>query len=308
MKTLIIGAGAVGGYFGARLTQAGRDVTFLVRPRRADQLRSIGLHVSEPGTSFQVIPKLLLAAELAANPEPHDLILLSTKAYSLADAINDFAPAVGPNTAILPLLNGMSHLDALVARFGEHAVLGGSTRITADLDAEGRITSFDPRLHDLHFGERDKTTTPRTLTIQAELSGANFEAALEPDILAFMWHKWTLLSAVAAITSLLRGSIGAIAAVPYGLDTERAVLAESVSIAEANGYRIPAPFMAILTQRLTEAGSDFTASMYRDMMRGYPVEADHILGDLLKRAHGVPVPLLTAAYVQLCVYSNARAK
>jgi 2-dehydropantoate 2-reductase len=303
MRILVIGAGAVGGYFGARLAHAGRDVTFLVRPRRAEQLRRIGLQVTEPEFSFAVTPKIVLASELAAHPATYDLILLSTKAYSLASAMEDFAPAVGPDTAILPLLNGMTHLDALSARFGKHAVLGGSTRISSDLDAEGRVISMDKMLHDLHFGELDKSVTPRIQAINETLSNAGFDALLEPDIVAFMWHKWTILSALASITCLLRGSIGAVAAVPYGIETERAILAESAAIAEVNGYRPPAPFLATVAARLTETGSDLTASMHRDMMRGAPVEADHILGDLLALAKGVDTPLLRAAYVQLSVYS-----
>jgi 2-dehydropantoate 2-reductase len=305
MRILVIGAGAVGGYFGARLTQCGRDVTFLVREGRAKQLSS-GLHVNDSGTEFSVQPKLLLATELSAKPEVFDLVLLSTKAYSLAAAMEDFAPAVGPETVILPLLNGMAHLDALTARFGKQAVLGGSTRISADLDADGRVVSMDKDLHDLHFGELDKQTTPRIKAIDATLRGCSFDAVLEPDILAFMWNKWTLLSALGAISCMMRGSIGEVAAVPGGLETERAMLAESVAIATANGYPPPAAFLAGITARLTEAGSDLTASMYRDMMKGAAVECEQILGDLLQRSRGVSAPLLRAAYAQLSVYMAQR--
>jgi len=209
---------------------------------------------------------------------------------------------------VLPLLNGISHLDALAARFGRQAVLGGSTRISSDLDAEGRVISLDETLHDLHFGELDKAVTPRIQAIDAALRNAGFEAVLEPDITAFMWHKWTVLSALASITCLLRGSIGEVAAAPGGLATANAILDESIAIATANGYRAPESFLDAVRTRLTLAGSDLTASMYRDMMRGAPVEAGHILGELLARgqAHGLHSPLLTAAYVQLGVYSAAR--
>jgi len=306
MRILVIGAGAVGGYFGARLARAGRDVTFLVRQRRAEQLRRTGLHVIEPETEFTVQPKLLLAAELHANPQTFDLILLSTKAYQLEAAIEDFAPAVGPETAILPLLNGMSHLDTLAARFGRHAVLGGSTRISADLDPEGRVIDMDKLLHDIHFGELDAKVTPRIQAIDAILRDCEFDLFLEPDITAFMWNKWTVLSALASITCLLRGSIGAVEACRYGKQTELAILAESVAIATANGYPPPAPFLAAVETRLTLPGSDLTASMHRDMMRGAPVEVEHILGDLLSRAKNIDAPLLRAAYVQLSVYNNAK--
>lgn len=306
MRILVIGAGAVGGYFGAKLARAGRDVTFLVRAKRAEQLRSAGLHVTEPEDKFVVQPRLLLAEELKAKPEIFDLILLSTKAYSLEAAMDDFEPAVGAETVILPLLNGMKHLDTLAVRFGNATVLGGSTRISADLDGEGRVISMDEKLHDLHFGAPDKSVTPRIQAIDAVLRGCAFEVILEPDIVAFMWNKWTMLSALASITCMLRGSIGAIAAAPGGVETVLAILAESEAIATANGYMPPGPFMDAVRARATKSGSDLTASMYRDMMRGLPVEADHVVGDLLARAHGVEAPLLRAAYVQLSVYMASR--
>jgi 2-dehydropantoate 2-reductase len=308
MRVLVIGAGAVGGYFGARLQKAGRDVTFLVREARAKQVRDSGLVVLSPDEDFTVTPKLLLAEALRSEPQTFDLILLSTKAYSLEAAMEDFAPALGAKTAILPLLNGMSHLDKLAARFGAGRVLGGSTRISSDLDAQGRVISMDEKLHDLHFGELDKAVTPRIQAIDGVLKDAGFEAVLQPDIVAFMWHKWTVLSALASITCLLRGSIGDVAAVPGGLETENRILDESIAIATAHGQRPPDEFLAAVRTRLTLPGSDLTASMYRDMMRGAPVEAEHILGDLLARAaaHGVSAPLLTAAYAQLFVYQNNR--
>ena len=306
MKTLVIGAGAVGGYFGARLSAAGRDVTFLVRGARAEQLRRTGLHVTSPHGDLSVQPKLLLTSEISS---PFDLILISTKSYQLQAAMDDFAPAVGAlslggQTAILPLLNGMAHLDALIARFGEGPVLGGSTRIVADVDAEGVIHSMEA-LHDIRFGERDKSVTPRVQAIEAHLSNAGFDAILAPDILAAMWQKWTFLAALGAITCTLRGSIGQVMAAPGGPETARAILAETVAIATANGYPTPAPFLENTTTRLSKPGSTLTASMYRDMMRGAPVEADNILGDMIARghAHGVQTPLLCAAYAQLSIYS-----
>jgi 2-dehydropantoate 2-reductase len=306
MRTLIIGAGAVGGYFGARLTAAGRDVTFLVHAARAEKLRRDGLRVTSLEDSFHVQPKLLLAGEIDA---PFDLILVSTKAYSLAAAMEDFAPAVGPQSTILPMLNGMAHLDVLIARFGEGPVIGGSTRIVADVDAQGVIHSLEA-LHDIRFGERDKSVTPRVRAIEVHLSNAGFDAILSPDILAFMWQKWTFLAALGAITCLLRGSIGQVVAAPGGIDIIRAILAETVAISAANGYPTPAAFLENTTTRLLKPGSTLTASMYRDLMRGAPVEADHILGDMIARghAHGVEAPYLRAAYAQLSIYSAGLPK
>ncbi len=308
LRILVIGAGAVGGYFAARLAAAGRDVTLLVRPARAAQLRSSGLQVFSPHGDVTVQPKLLLASELSKEA-PFDLILLSTKAYSLDAAMEDFAPAVGPHTAILPLLNGMRHLDALTARFGEQAVLGGTSRIVADLDPEGRVHQFGP-LHDIVFGELTRDVTPRIQAIDAALRDCGFPTMLSPDILASMWMKWVLLSSLAGTTCLLRGSVGQIAAVKYGPEVVRAIVDESAVVAAANGFPQDAAFLASHKARMTEPGSALTASMFRDLTKGQPVESEQILGNFLARAeaHGVRPPLLTAAYVQLSVYADSLKK
>ena len=306
LRILVIGAGAVGGYFAARLTAAGRDVTILVRPARAAQLRSTGLEVFSPHGVVTVQPKLLLASEVK---EPFDLILVSTKAYSLEAAMNDFAPAVGPDTAILPLLNGMRHLDALIARFGERAVIGGLSRIVADLDPEGRVHQFGP-LHDIVFGERTREVTPRIQAIDAALRDCGFPSTLSPDILASMWMKWVLLSSLAGTTCLLRASVGQIEAVKYGVELVRSIVDESASVAAANGFPQDPKFIETHKARMTEPGSALTASMFRDLSKGQPVESEQILGDFLARAaaHNVHPPLLTAAYVQLTVYANSLKK
>jgi len=306
MRILVIGAGAVGGYFGGRLANAGRDVTFLVRAARKTHLQQRGLEVIDPYGDFTVQPKLLTAEELKENPNAFDLVLLSTKAYSLDAAMDDFAPAVGSETVVLPLLNGMQHLDTLDARFGQERVVGGSVQIIGDVDAEGRVHSLG-KLHDLNYGERDKSVTPRIKAIDETLKGCGFEANLKPDILAMMWQKWTLLAAMGAITCLLRGSIGEVVAAPGGLETARAIAAECVAIATANGYPPEEAFHAVMIKRLTEAGSSLTASMYRDLQKGAPVEADHILGDWLARGQkrGVDAPLVRAGFAQLAIYSEA---
>ncbi len=309
MRILVVGAGAVGGYFGARLAQAGRDVTFLVREGRARQLRDGGLQVVTPHDRFAVEPELLLAAELKSAGQTFDLVLLSTKAYALESAMEDFAPAVGPGTLILPLLNGMHHLDVLDGRFGHKHVLGGSTRISSDLDAEGHVHMFET-LQDLVYGARGNATASPLAEVTAALHDAGFDDVLSPDVTGFMWQKWTLLSAIAATTCLLRGSIGDVAAVPGGPETAVALLAESAAIAAACGYPVPEDFLAIARQRVTAKGSALTASMYRDLMRGAPVEAEQVFGDLLRRGgeHGLLSPLLRAAFVQLSVYGARRGK
>jgi 2-dehydropantoate 2-reductase len=305
MRILVVGAGSVGGYLGGRLAAAGRDVTFLVRPGRAAQLRKDGLRIVSPHGDLALAPKLVLAANIDG---PYDIVLLAVKSYGLDAAIIDCAPAVGPRTMVLPILNGMRHLDTLVARFGEDAVLGGSTRLSTDLDSEGRILQLG-EFNDLSYGERNCADTPRIQALHAELSNAGFDTKLSPDIIGLMWRKWMMLAASGAVTCLLRGTIGEVVAAPYGLQTALAVIDECAAIAHGAGYPMPDETMKFTREYLTRPGSPFTASMFRDLQKGAPVEADQILGDLLARgdAHGVDAPLVRAAYVQLTVYANGRA-
>jgi 2-dehydropantoate 2-reductase len=308
MRTLVIGAGATGGFYGGRLAQLGRDVTFLVRPARAEALRSNSLQIISPLGDATLRPQLITAAELRARPQPFDLILLATKAYSLEQAIEDFAPAVGPNSTILPILNGVRQLDLLDGRFGAERVIGGTCRINSDLDPDGRILQLST-LGDFTFGERDGQRTPRIESIAAELDDALFKSVLSADVLAAMWHKWYVLAALNIICILPQGTVGEVVAQPHGLAFAQAAIDECIAIAAANGYPPPGPLIETDRKRLTQPGSDLTSSMYRDMKKNAPVEADHILGDLLARAesHNVTAPLLRATYVQLRVYQQRRA-
>ena len=307
MRILIVGAGATGGFYGGKLAQAGRDITFLLRDRRADQVREHGLqilpHRSDPLTLH---PKIVTAADLHAHPQSFDLILLSTKAYQLEAAIDDIAPAVGPETMLLPILNGMRQITILTDRFGADRVLGGSVRVVSYLDEENRIVQMSS-LDEMSYGELSRAQTPRIQAVDEAMQNAGFTAILQPDVIAALWEKWWILASMGAICILARGTIGQAAEAPRGTELVRAILDEAAAIATANGYPPdPAAYDRHLA-RTTERGSTLTSSLYRDMIGGAPVEADHILGDLLDRAHGVPAPLLTAAYVQLKVYEGTRS-
>jgi 2-dehydropantoate 2-reductase len=306
MRILVVGAGAVGGYFGGRLAQAGRDVTFLVRPSRAKQLRQNGLRITSPHGDVVLTPKLVTTEELDT---PYDLVFLSVKAYALNAAMNNFAAAVGPETMIFPVLNGMRHVDLLTKRFGEHAVIGGVCLVASEIDNEGRIVQLAD-FQQLVYGERNGETTPRLQALDATLQGAGFDARLSTDIMQAMWEKWVQLASLGAITCLMRGTIGEIVAVPGGADLSLKVLDESAAVATACGYKPSEKVLARHAAAMTEPGSQLTSSMYRDLRKGAPVEADHILGDLIERgdAHGVTPPLLKAAFVGLRVYQGGLQK
>ena len=305
MRILVVGAGAIGGYFGGRLLQAGRDVTFLVRPRRAAQLAKTGLVIrSRFGDADLPSPPTVTVGALRA---PFDLVLLSCKAYDLPDAAESLAPAVADNTAILPLLNGMKQIDFLTARFGERAVLGGLAVISTTLDAQGRIVHLDDS-HMMAFGERDGARSARIEAVAAALSGAAFDAQLSDNILQQMWDKWVFIAATAGVTCLMRAAIGDIvAAGATGLTTT--LLDECCAVAAAQGFAPSAANVARMRGMLTAPGSTFTASMLRDIEGGAPIEADHIVGDLTRRAgtqhdHS----LLRIAEAHLRAYEARRAR
>ncbi len=284
MRILVVGAGAIGGYFGGRLLEAGRDVTFLVRPRRAAQLAKTGLVIkSGTGDAQLPHPPTVLAEDLR---EPYDLILLSSKAYDLDGAITSFAPAVGPHSAILPLLNGMQHLDVLDARFGVDRVLGGQCVIAVTLDDNGTIVHLS-REHQLTFGARGNAQPDRIKAIAAELTGAKFECRTSADIVQDMWEKWVFLATLAGATCLMRAAIGDIIAAPGGTEFMRDLLDECYAVAAANSH--PPREHAVQNMRgmLIAAGSTLTSSMLRDIERNAPIEADHIIGDLVRRGAGV---------------------
>jgi 2-dehydropantoate 2-reductase len=306
MRILIVGAGAVGGYFGGRLAQAGRDVTFLVRPVRAKQLTRDGLRIVSPHGDAVLSPKVVSAEEIDT---PYDLVFLSVKAYALEAAMNDFAAAVGRETMILPVLNGMRHVDLLTKRFGEHAVIGGVCLVAAEIDDQGRIVQLAD-VQRLVYGERNGESTPRLKTLDATLRGAGFDARLSSDIMQAMWEKWIQLASLGAITCLMRGTIGQIVAAPGGTELSIALLNESAAVASACGHKPSEDFLSRNAAAMTKTGSSLTSSMYRDLRKGTPVEADHILGDLIERGsvHGVATPLLKAALVNLRVYQDRLPK
>lgn len=301
---LMVGAGATGGYYGGRLAQAGRDVTFLVRGKRLQQLKEDGLQIVSPLGDVTLRPKLITAAELAQAGH-FDLILLSTKAYSLDSAMEDFAPAVGSQTIILPLLNGMRHLDALSARFGREHVLGGTVRIVADMDDGGRVHMLTD-LDELTFGEIDGGRTPRAERLLQELAVFGYKTTLSEDMVAAMWQKWWILATMGCVGVVSGGTVADMMATPHGADLARAILAETTSVAAANGYPADVRMLETQTKRMTDPGSTLTSSMFRDYSRGLPVEADHILGDFLARGKGVLTPLILGAYTRLKVYEARR--
>ncbi len=304
MRILIVGAGALGGYFGARLLEAGRDVTFLVRPKRASQLAQTGLVVkSKLGDAHIANPPIVLAENIDS---PFDLVLVGCKAYDLETTMESFAPAVGPRTAILPILNGMKHIDALSARFGREHVLGGLCIISATLDNEGIVLHLND-LQLLVYGELDGTRSNRIETIEKAFAGVRGDLRSTTTIVQELWEKWVMIASLAGITSLMRAHIGDLERAG-GAPIAVALFHECAAIAANAGYP---PRQAVIDRAaitLTAAGSPLTASMMKDIERGSAIESDAIVGDLLSRRGSVEAPLLTIVLAHLRAYEARRER
>jgi 2-dehydropantoate 2-reductase len=305
MRILVLGAGAVGGYFGGRLAEAGKDVTFLVRGARATALNQHGLKVESALGDFQVPVKIATADRVGGS---YDLVLLTAKHYDLDAAIEAIRPGVGADTAVLPLLNGLVHLDKLAAAFGPGRVLGGVAYVGAVLLPDGSIRHVN-RLSGIAFGERGGGISDRTKAIEQLFANTPVSAPANDNILQEMWEKFVMMGAMAGMNCLMRGNIGEIMGTQDGERLMLAALAECRQVAEAAGFPPRPQARQRVETMLTERGSINSASMRQDLEAGRRTEADAIVGDMLRRAagFGIETPLLRAAYCHLQVHENRLA-
>jgi 2-dehydropantoate 2-reductase len=305
MRFLVLGAGAVGGYFGGRLAEAGRDVTFLVRGPRAALLAERGLTVTSPLGDFRAAVTLATADRVGG---PYDVLLLTAKHYDLDTAIAAIRPAIGPDSAVLPLLNGLIHLDRLDAAFGAHRVLGGVAYVGAVLQPDGSIRHHN-RLSGIAFGERSGGVSERARAIEMAFANTPVSAPASDNILLDMWEKFVMIGAMAGMNCLFRGTVGEIVATQDGRALMTAALAECQAVAAASGFAPRLEAHERVEAMLTEPGSVNSASMRQDLEAGRRTEAAAIIGDMISRAAGLRLatPLLRAAWCHLQVHENRLA-
>ena len=304
MRILVLGAGGIGGYYGARMHAAGGNVTFLVRPGRAAQLREKGLQVFSPFGDLQITPQLVTKETLT---ETFDVILLTCKAFDLDSAMDAIAPAIGEQSAIVPLLNGVRHIDRLVTRFGAARVLGGVALISVTLAANGEIHHLN-KLHRFTVGSLGWRPSPwlEPLSKLMESSGVDF--VLADNIGQAMWDKMVFLATLAGATCLMRSSVGTIMATLAGESFINGLLDECAAVADANGRKLGDTQLTVFRNMLTDRSSALVASMLRDVEANKQTEGDHILGDMISWAANkkIEVPLLKLAYSHLQAYERRR--
>src|SRR5260370_31580760 len=268
MRVLIVGAGAIGGSFGGRMLQAGRDITFLLLPRRALELAAAGLVIKSPNGDVTLKNPPVVQADTIKDK--FDVVLLSCKAYDLDDAIKSFAPAVGERTSIIPTLNGMRHLDVLDKTFGASQVLGGLCVIAVTLNEKREVVQLGP-MQSLGFGERDGKMSDRVRAIADVVRSCNFDGAASETVLQDMWEKSVFLASIAASTSLMRAPIGMILAAPRGKDFLLGILDECRPAPTRKAYPPRAPALERATGMLTTEGPPLTASTFPDINASPPI-------------------------------------
>lgn len=305
MRILVLGAGGIGGYVGGRLAAAGADVSFLVREKRRQQLQQDGLRIeSESLGNVTVAVPAWLASEV--KPE-YDLILLACKAYDLDSAIGTIMPVMSSGAAILPLLNGVAHVDRLNTEFGRKNVMAGTAKMGVTLTADGVVKHLNDR-RTLVFGEQDGSSSGRTHALMALFEKTNIDAQISGDIMRELWMKLVQLSTVAGMVCLMRANVGEIARTPDGTALLRQLFDTHLKIAAYEGYQADDTYIASYHQLFSRTDSPDAPSMLRDIERNGPIEADHIMGFMLDkcRKHGLPELLNWVIYTHLKAYEQRR--
>ncbi|MCB1515200.1 MAG: 2-dehydropantoate 2-reductase [Hyphomicrobiaceae bacterium] len=306
-RIVILGAGGVGGYFGARLAQnAAADVTFLVRDARKAILRRDGLSVRSPHGNIDGLPVDARTTAELSGAAP-DYLLLTCKAYDLDAAMDAIGPVVGPDTAIVPLLNGLAHVDRLNARFPRRNIVPGTVSLQVRQRQDGTIE----HLNDWQFftvGVQDGSPSPRVARLVDALTVSKVTATATTEILQKLWEKLVMLATLAAITTLMRAPVGAIARAPGGAALSLRMLETNAAAAAWAGHPVPSAQIEQWRALVSDKTSTFSASMLADMEKGAPVEADHIVGDMLARVRtaGLDDTLHAAAFANLKAYELQR--
>jgi 2-dehydropantoate 2-reductase len=306
MKILCLGAGAVGGFFAGRLAEVhAANVTFLVRDARKAQLQANGLCIDSPAGNIRMPVDAITRDGISGFS---DIVLLTCKAYDLDSAIETIRPAVGPQTAVLPLLNGLSHVERLNTEFGRERVLGGIAKISSTLLPDGTIKHLND-WNSITFGEQDGAMSSRVAALKAAFDKTSAKAEAVPNITHLMWEKLVHLASLASMTCLMRANVGEIARAPGGIAAMQDMLARNAAIATRAGFPPSPAFMDNFNKMFADPKGQYAASMLRDVERKGPVEADHIVGFMLEKARsfGLDDSLHQLAYLHLKAYEQRRA-
>ncbi|MFN8414628.1 MAG: 2-dehydropantoate 2-reductase [Anaerolineales bacterium] len=298
MKFAIFGTGGVGGYFGGRLAQAGQDVTFIARGKHLEAMKTNGLQVDSINGSFKLNP--VQVAESLSSLKNVDVIILSTKAWQLTSAIEQIKALADSRLLILPLLNGMGHMDILHAEFGDR-VLGGLCRISSFLVEPARVShvAVNPMIA---FNEWKSTGSARVKNLQGVfLKAQGLSVEVPADIELAMWEKYLLICAFSGVGAVTRQPIGVFRAIPESWALFRRALEEVMQVANARGVMLTPDSVQAVIDRMNQTQADMVTSMQKDIMEGRPSELEAQTGAVIRMAHaaGLSVPVHEFIYASL---------
>jgi 2-dehydropantoate 2-reductase len=305
MRFAIVGSGAVGGYFGARLVQAGHEVTFLARGAHLEALRQRGLEIRSPAGDFTVRAR---AESEASRVGPVDVVMLAVKTYDNVTALPLVKALISQSQssssteglpAVLPLQNGVDSPGELAARVGERAVLAGSAYISTAVTAPGVITQTGTHQR-ITFGEFFGDTSrlsPRVEALREALAGAGIHVEAVPDARVTLWDKLIFLAPFAGITGCSRLPLGRLWAVPASREMYLAAAAEVARVATAEGVAITLR-MDALERTVDAVNPEVKSSLLVDLEQGKPIEVEALMGSVVRRgrAAGLPTPVLATFY------------
>ncbi|EPX56350.1 2-dehydropantoate 2-reductase [Cystobacter fuscus DSM 2262] len=310
MRFAIVGSGAVGGYFGAKLVQAGQEVTFLARGEHLEALRQRGLEIRGPAGDVRVPVR---AESDPARVGPVDVVMLAVKTYDIAGALPTVKTllAGGDKAVVLTLQNGVDSPDEVASAVGREAVLGGSAYISVAITAPGVLTQTGMH-HRITFGEFFGDTpriSPRVSTLRDTLAGAGIHTDAVPDARVALWDKLVFLAPFAGLTGSTRLPIGLLRTYPPALDTYTAAASEIIRVAATEGVTVPRNPES-LVRELQGLPPQMRASLLVDLEQGKRLEVEALMGSVVRRgrAAGVPTPVMATLYGVLAPHAGGRAR
>ena len=302
MKILVLGAGAVGGYFGGRMAEAGMDVTFLVREKRQKKLEKSSLIIKSPKGDFVTSPNLVTIDNVDSI---YDVILFTNKAYDLDEILQSPFP-VKDGSIIIPLLNGYAHMEQLRNKFPNARLFGGIAHIFSTLNDEGEIHHFND-IHSLTIGHLNNTDETDGRRFFDACSSANFSIKYSDDIIVDLWHKWVLITTVAGATTLFNATIGEIASTEHGIAFITDLHDECINIAKSEKIKVNDDDLAQQRRFLSDKKSTWSSSMRRDMVNKSKIECAHIFLELINIAdkNNVECPSLKTVMINGEIYMRS---
>lgn len=299
MRIAIYGAGAVGGYFGGRLAQAGQEVIFIARGQTLQALQTQGLRVESIAGDFVVQP--VQATDDPATVGPVDLVIVAVKAWQVPAAAKAIRPLIAANTLVLPLQNGVEAPGQLAAVLGQEHVIGGSCVIAAEVVAPGHLrhAGLPPAIN---MGELDNRRTARIETVQRLFAQCQGVAVnIVNDIIAALWQKFMIIAPWSGVGAVTRAPLHTVCRQPEAHQLLKGAIAEIEAVARAQGVALPPTAAADTLARLENLGPGLVASMQRDLMNGRPSELEAQTGAVVRlgQAAGVATPVNSFIYASL---------